>query len=51
MSDTPKQGWMNSDTLPGCVVSFVLSVVFLLVENISAAEARGLTYLILYVSE
>lgn len=26
MSDTPREGWMNSDTLLGCVVSFVLSV-------------------------
>lgn len=44
MSDTPIEGWMNSDTLLGCAVSFVLSVGILLLLNSSAAAAGGLTF-------
>lgn len=41
MSDTPKESWMNSDTLRGSAVSFVLSVGIL---NNRAAAARRLTF-------
>lgn len=38
MSDTPREGWMNSDTLLGCAVSFVLSVgILFLLGNTAAA--------------
>ncbi len=44
MSDTPIEGWMNSDTLLGCAVSFVLSVGILLLPNNGAAAAGRLTF-------
>lgn len=44
MSDTPREDGMNSDTLLGCAVSFVLSVGILLLLNDSAADARRLAF-------
>lgn len=45
MSDTPIEAWMNSDTLLGCAVSFVLRVGILWFLETSAAAARTLTFL------